>query len=529
LCVYPDSLPASFPGIAQVRVRGDTMVGSRNSRSNSAVSSALVSLEAVCSEQGRRPSNQDFAFAGTLPNPAGKPIRVACVADGVGSGAHGREAAILAVEGVRRLVTGRAISGLADLQAVLPAWVNGVNREIQNLAQDGTRVNTTLTACLATEGADRLMVVHLGDSRAYIVGNDACHLLTRDHTDANEALHRGVDEDLLNGEDYRSLARCLGTGFPDAGPDVFEQHVETSAEEGYWVVVSSDGMHGKVPAAILTALARGAGSARELADDLVRWSLLAGTRDNSSVAVLRFGTPRPVGQKPDFPDPPKTDTGTGVRSGRGAGRRKLLPAIAGVLVLVSLGLGWYGVSRREDAPLCAGVSVLTNSSPAVPDPTLTANGWAPELQEVTPPLPPVAETSPASRRSAPASVPSAQASPTLSTPAATEIIHQQKSNASPVQQGTQVTRVEERVERGDGWQVLCARVCEKNKGDSKLNQAEVLKAIRNQRLFDAIPAGSKLRSRPRNGEGYPEIHPGERILLQFTKDSPVFTRIDIDK
>lgn len=184
---------------------------------------------AAHSDIGRvRPHNQDTAYAGT---------RLLAVADGFGPG--GAPVSRAAVEALKTLET-REIPA-SDVLNLLQETVSGAREAV---AHDS---GTTLTALLWTDS--RLALVHIGDSRAYLLRDGALFRITHDHT----LVQSLIDEGRLTPEEATShprrtlLLKALGTAAPD-----LRLH---DAAPGDRYLLCSDGLSSVVPdARIRTAL-----------------------------------------------------------------------------------------------------------------------------------------------------------------------------------------------------------------------------------------------------------------------------------
>ena len=105
------------------------------------VESKVGRYVAARSDRGPRRSNQDCAFAGTLTNASGIEVWVVCVADGVGGGQHGEQAATLAVNSLRALIKESAFSDVTALKALVPQWIEGLNEAVKDIAGEGLYTN----------------------------------------------------------------------------------------------------------------------------------------------------------------------------------------------------------------------------------------------------------------------------------------------------------------------------------------------------------------------------------------------------
>jgi PPM family protein phosphatase len=275
--------------------------------------------------QGRRGNNEDSSFAGTLSTRSGRQIHVVAVADGVGGGERGEEASALVIEELHRFLEHQSIEEADALTALLPAWADETNRKVQDLAEtEDSLVGTTLSALLVCGSSS--LLVHIGDSAVQAVSKGRCQMLTTPHNSG-----WGIDEDLMDGPQRRSLERCFGLSGIEL--DLVENPI--ALDEPCRIIASSDGMHEKVPSATIAQFARADGTLDELAQDLVAWSLAAGSKDNSTVALMQIGEPATAGRKPAFPT-----SGTTTPSAGGHGRRRgvserRLFALAAVLIVLA--------------------------------------------------------------------------------------------------------------------------------------------------------------------------------------------------
>ena len=155
------------------------------------------------SDRGRvRPANQDTAYAGT---------RLLAVADGFGPA--GAPASSAAVEALRFLDTAEVPAG--SVLNLLEDAVQGATEAVRDVA-DGTEDNgTTLTALLWT--GSRLALVHIGDSRAYLLRGGELFRITHDHTVVQSLIDEGrlTEEEATAHPQRTLLLKALGTGTPD--------------------------------------------------------------------------------------------------------------------------------------------------------------------------------------------------------------------------------------------------------------------------------------------------------------------------
>ncbi|MFI7705154.1 MerR family transcriptional regulator [Nonomuraea sp. NPDC049480] len=226
---------------------------------------------AARSESGLvRTSNEDTAYAGP---------RLLAVADGV-RGSGGDLASAAAVDALKPLET-MAVPA-EDLLGALTDAVGEAERAIGEIAAStpsGEAV-TTLTALLWS--GSRLALVHIGDTRAYLVRDGELFQITHDHTYVQSL----VDEGRLTAEEAAShpqrslLARAL-TGTGGAQPELSLHR--TVAGDRY--LLCSDGVSTVVPAGSLREVLTGPGAPQQVLDELVARAYAAGAPDNIACVV----------------------------------------------------------------------------------------------------------------------------------------------------------------------------------------------------------------------------------------------------
>lgn len=191
--------------------------------------------------------------------------RLAVVADGLGGHVRGQEASAAAVE-----VLVRASATAPRLDA-LDAVVREADAAVAALASDDERPATTMTALLLTAG--RLALLHIGDSRAYLLrGGELCRL-TQDHSHVQNLVDAGRigAGSVRDHPDRALLVRALGAGEGRNEPDIALR----APLVGDRYLLCTDGLWAPVPAhEIADALPRG--TPGEAADRLVDLALQHG-------------------------------------------------------------------------------------------------------------------------------------------------------------------------------------------------------------------------------------------------------------
>jgi protein phosphatase len=197
------------------------------------------------------------------------------VADGMGGHRGGQVASQVALETMEQLE--------ADGGA-LAEHVRSANRAVWDRAETDEQLSgmgTTLTA-VRLDG-DAIALVHVGDSRAYLLRNGALRQLTTDHTLVDRMVKSGeITEAEADAHPHKNvLTRAIGTE-----PDVEVDERSIALEDGDRLLLCSDGLTGMVAEDQIQAILEESPSPQDAAGRLVRAANRAGGVDNISVVVL---------------------------------------------------------------------------------------------------------------------------------------------------------------------------------------------------------------------------------------------------
>jgi len=148
------------------------------------------------------------------------------------------------------------------------------------LAGMGTTMTLVLT--LAAEA----IVVHIGDSRAYLRRADTLHRLTHDQTMAQSLADAGAitPEELKRHPLRHMLTGAITTKMGKAPIELQHAHLE----DGDQILLCSDGLTDMVPDGSIREILRGSGSSDEICGALVEKALDAGGKDNVTVVLARY-------------------------------------------------------------------------------------------------------------------------------------------------------------------------------------------------------------------------------------------------
>ncbi|GHJ50933.1 hypothetical protein Nm8I071_02400 [Nonomuraea sp. TT08I-71] len=225
-----------------------------------------------CETGTARDSNEDTAYASAT---------LLAVADGM-RGPGGAAASTAAVDALRPLESADAPAG--DLLAALADAVGAADRAVRAHATGGHQPVTTLTAILRR--GTRLALVHVGDTRAYLLRGGELSRLTQDHTYVQSLVDQGkLSLAEAGAHPQRALlARALGAGEVEADLAL------RTALPGDRYLLCSDGLAAVVDPGVLHATLAGADDPETAVGRLVDLAYAAGAPDNVACVVADLVT-----------------------------------------------------------------------------------------------------------------------------------------------------------------------------------------------------------------------------------------------
>jgi PPM family protein phosphatase len=166
-------------------------------------------------------------------------------------------------------------------------YLAGVHATLRSRAAADTRLagmGTTLTGAYSV-GAD-MFVLHVGDSKAYLLHGGVLKKITHDHTVAQEYADLGVipQDKVATHRMHHVLTRAVGG--PDEDLDGDMHHVRIT--NGDRLLLCSDGLTDMVGEPEILALLNAHESSDAACEALVQSALREGGRDNITVIVARY-------------------------------------------------------------------------------------------------------------------------------------------------------------------------------------------------------------------------------------------------
>ena len=257
-----------------------------------------------------RSNNQDSGYAGA---------NLLVLADGMGGPAGGDIASSVALAHLVPLDTDShpADSMLPLLrEALLDAHEELTDRSSRDRDLEG--LGTTCIALMRS--GNRLAMVHIGDSRAYVLRGDTLTQVTTDHSFVQYLVDTGqiTPEEAEHHPNRNVVLKILGDAQADVAPD---ETIRTAVVGDRWMLCS-DGLSGVVSPETIGQVMADFADPGECAEELIRLALLGGGPDNITCVIADIV---PAGTYP--PAPPQIvgaaaiDRNAKSRGGEGAAAR----------------------------------------------------------------------------------------------------------------------------------------------------------------------------------------------------------------
>jgi serine/threonine protein phosphatase PrpC len=224
-----------------------------------------------CETGAVRNSNQDAVYASQ---------RLLAVADG-GGGPGGAAASAAAIDALRLVEL--ADVPAAELLTMLADAVADADRAVRGAAHDGQDALTTLTAMLCR--GSQLALVHIGDTRVYLLRGGELIRLTQDHTWVQTQVDAGkLNRDEAAAHQQRAvLVRALGIGTA-----VEADLALRTALAGDRYLLCSDGLSVVVDHPVLEEALSTAGDPEQTVQQLLTLAQNGGAPDNIACVVADF-------------------------------------------------------------------------------------------------------------------------------------------------------------------------------------------------------------------------------------------------
>ena len=215
------------------------------------------------------------------------------VADGMGGHAAGKRASTIAVDAISdyllntlpwflQLKENHEDDLLEELKTGLEQCQNRIEKEAAGGRNKG--MGTTLT--LAYILWPRMYVMHVGDTRCYLLRNGTLRRITKDHTMAQGMIEKGVmtAEEAQSSRWSHVLWNCLGGNTHEFKVEVHKAKLEI----GDGLLLCSDGLTNHVDDKKILQVFQRTNSSMQTCSQLIEAALENGGSDNITTVVARF-------------------------------------------------------------------------------------------------------------------------------------------------------------------------------------------------------------------------------------------------
>ncbi len=220
-----------------------------------------------------RSRNEDSGYAGP---------HLLAIADGMGGHAGGNIASSLVI--ARLAPLDGDSHGTDDALMLLADTVAEANAAISEAAHDNADLHgmgTTLTALMRC-GSNNLVLVHIGDSRAYLLRDGNFSQITTDHSFVQSLVDSGrITPEEAEHHPQRSLVTRVLTGAREDEPDLSVRQ----AKPGDRYLICSDGLSDYVGRATIEEVVSAGDNASTTLRRLVDLAIKAGAPDNVTVVI----------------------------------------------------------------------------------------------------------------------------------------------------------------------------------------------------------------------------------------------------
>ena len=234
------------------------------------------------SDIGRiREENQDCCWAFSLND-----TMFGVVADGMGGHRGGSAASEIAVENVKKIIEQEYKENMTQgaLVSLLSSCCTSANNEILNRAQKEKELDGMgTTMVLAAVRKNRVTILNVGDSRAYLVQGDELKQITKDQSFVQLLVDRGEisESEAQNHPQKNVIMQAVGVS-DRISPDIYELDYN-----GECLILCSDGLSNKLSAQdIVKVVNDETKSANEKLEALIHIANEAGGEDNISVVLI---------------------------------------------------------------------------------------------------------------------------------------------------------------------------------------------------------------------------------------------------
>lgn len=211
------------------------------------------------------------------------------VADGMGGHNAGEVAGRIAIETAGNYFTDDMVKKLKtnqeNIKEILTDAIQEAHGNVINAARENHEYQGMgCTFVLAFIHNGRLFTCHVGDSRVYIINNQAIRKVTNDHSTVGDLIRAGkmTEEEARYSPLSGQLSQALG------GPSVCPEDNEYPINKGEYILLCTDGLWDMLPDDTIHQLICKGGSLKKICRDLINAANNAGGHDNITVILIKY-------------------------------------------------------------------------------------------------------------------------------------------------------------------------------------------------------------------------------------------------
>jgi serine/threonine protein phosphatase PrpC len=234
-------------------------------------------------DKGRmRSNNEDACFVMQKD-------KVFIIADGVGGNKSGEIASRTAVNGIVKYVEENPLAGVkspAKIKNYFDECIKDINFQVLESSQrfeENRGMATTIVVSYIV--GNKMYVMNVGDSRAYIFRKHKLKQITEDHTYVNSLVKAGVitEEEAEVHENKNMITRAIGADYK-VDADFFV----TSIKKDDIILMCTDGLYGEVDEGELTEKLSEGRPMSDTCYDLIEMANRNGGNDNITIICLKI-------------------------------------------------------------------------------------------------------------------------------------------------------------------------------------------------------------------------------------------------
>lgn len=220
--------------------------------------------------------------------------RILVVADGIGGHGGGEVASAVTIDAMAHYcfeampwVQRRSECSVDELSTGLQEAVRTAQERVRRVAKrKGIDDNLGTTLTMAYVAWPDLLLVHVGDSRAYLLRDDALHRLTIDHTLAQQMIdgHMMTPEQAATSHFSHVLVNAVGGSTDDLNVEL--RHLRLQLDDQ--LLLCTDGLYDMLPDDRIAAALRDSDPVVQVVRKLIAAANDAGGRDNVTAVLARF-------------------------------------------------------------------------------------------------------------------------------------------------------------------------------------------------------------------------------------------------